>query len=94
MLGRLPSVAEVGVWTGLLTSGAPLQQVVNDFVHSGEALGNLVEGAYQNYLGRRGDSLGVDYWLSVLQSGNQKNFDDLITGFLTSGEFMNDTQGK
>jgi type VI secretion system secreted protein VgrG len=83
-LGRDASAQEVEAWTGVLdTSGRAA--VVQGIEFSPEARRHLVDGWYQQYLGRPaqgGEEMG---WVSLLVQGRSET--DVLGGILASGEF-------
>jgi hypothetical protein len=92
VLGRTASVNDLNFWLNQLASGESRQAVENAFVNSNELINNQVEGAYQTFLNRSSDLTGQTFWVNNLLSGTN-TVDSLIAGFLTSPEFLGDTQG-
>jgi len=70
-----------------LNSGAPLTDIVGDFLRSREYRGLQVQKYYDVFLGRAGLPGEVDSWVRALESG--RPVPDVIAGFMTSSEFTN-----
>lgn len=69
VLGRLAAPSEIDFWRGQLAAGLPVDSVVVGFVLSTEHRRNVVEGIYQDYLGRSPEAGGENYWVNVLGLG-------------------------
>lgn len=72
---RTPDAAGLGYWISVMDSGAPLKEVANGFVGSGEfkalygnnpANGDIVNKFYENVLHRAPDAGGYNFWLGIL----------------------------
>ncbi|WP_421734956.1 DUF4214 domain-containing protein [Cellulomonas sp.] len=85
VLGRAPSPAEVGFWTGRLSGGATRYDVALGFTMSTEHLAAVVDGYYLAYLGRHGEGAGVAWWVDRLQRGARA--EEIVAGILASQEF-------
>jgi hypothetical protein len=96
-LSRLPDVAGLANWTGMLEAGTSLQTVVNGFVGSAEfqatygSLNNtqFVELLYQNALHRSADQAGLNAWVAELNGGVSRA--QVVLGFSDSAEHIADT---
>ena len=72
-LGREPDAAGLDYWAQQMQGGATAQQVLNNIKLSQEATNiqqnKALEDYYRDYLGRRPDQAGRDYWMKDLQAG-------------------------
>ena len=72
-LGREPDAAGLDYWAQQMNANASPQDILNSIKLSPEATGiqqnKALEDYYRDYLGRRPDQAGRDYWLSDLQKG-------------------------
>jgi hypothetical protein len=70
---------------------ARLGEVANALTHCFEYYANLVNAAYQKYLGRAPETAGLSGWVYVLQHGLSD--EQLEAGFIGSPEFIADNGG-
>ena len=77
VLDRTPDSSGFAYWVSARIEGLTLRAVADGFLNSDEYAtrfgagtdGDFVSRAYQNVLGRTGDSDGVAYWLGQLRAG-------------------------
>jgi photosystem II stability/assembly factor-like uncharacterized protein len=86
LLNRQPTLAEAGMWSNALQHHLTFAQAAQDFVLSSEYKANVIQGYYQNYLGRAADPAGLAGWLGLMQQGF--NSQNILAGFLTSSEYF------
>jgi hypothetical protein len=92
VLGRTPSSDEVANWGKIIGTGqVTSQQVSQDFLESPERLATIIDGLYQQYLGRAPDTAGVNYWIGVWQAGGGE--EQVQAGIIGSAEYYA-TAGK
>jgi len=75
-----PSSTDVG--SGIVARGI----VANGLTQSPEYYGNIITGAYNQYLGRAPDPAGLAYWIAQMQGGLSD--EQLEAGFIGSPEFI------
>src|SRR5262249_18484122 len=85
VLGRTATSSEIDPWASLLLSQGQAA-VVNGILHSGEALGRIVDAFYLRFLGRQSDANGRAGWIGFLQQGGTE--EQLETLFLSSPEYL------
>ena len=86
ILHRNPDSAGLANWTAKLESGqANLAQVAQSFIHSPEAVRNMVTQAYTQYLNRSPDLGGLAHFSAVSDGGYNKPWVD--ASVLGSQEF-------
>jgi hypothetical protein len=85
LLGRTGTPAELDLWSNLLARQGQAA-VVNDILHSGEALGRIVDSFYLRFLGRAADPGGRAGWIGYLQNGGTE--EGIESLFLTSPEYL------
>jgi hypothetical protein len=86
LLGRTGSVAEISSWENLVATQGTLA-VANGILHAPghEAFKHLVDGLYEELLGRAADPGGETFWSASLAGGATE--EQVITAILTSAEF-------
>jgi hypothetical protein len=85
LLGRTGTPAELDLWSNLLARQGQAV-VVNDILHSSEALGRIVDSFYLRFLGRAADPGGRAGWIGYLQNGGTEEKTESL--FLTSPEYL------
>ncbi len=90
LLGRSPDAAS-GSWVNALNAGGNRYQIAGLFATSTEREGDVVESAYQYYLGRSGSSGEIAQWVNGLRSGMTD--EEMVAGLVASLEFFNDHGG-
>jgi hypothetical protein len=91
---RQPDAGGFEYWIGQRLSGRPLTAIALEFARSKEFLGRyghlgdqeFVQQMYQNVMGRKADSGGLEYWTSRLEGGNTRGW--VMVGFSESAEFV------
>ncbi len=91
---RVPDRTGMAFYLDQRSTGRSLSSVSQEFLDSSEfvsaygSLGNraFIEQLYRNVLGRRGDSGGIDYWTSQLDSGRARS--SVVIDFAQSSEFV------
>jgi hypothetical protein len=68
VLGRTGTSSELDSWVSVLNMQGQAA-VVNDILHSSEALGRIVDSFYLRFLGRAADPGGRAGWIGYLQNG-------------------------
>jgi hypothetical protein len=91
VLDRQPSAAEASGWNNMLAAGAAKIQVAQTFLQSSERLGSIIDGYYQQYLGRAADQAGLDYWTGVWRTHGGPEL--VQAGIIGSPEYYS-TAGK
>jgi hypothetical protein len=91
VLGRTASTSELAFWQSAMASGMSQQSIVQSFLQSPEAATGVVQGAYQAFLNRVGESNGVNFWTNGLSSGSLTN-DTMLAQILSSAEYLQDVQ--
>ena len=93
-LGRDGEVEGVEYWSHLInTKQKSALDCAMDFFHSKEFMNknlndaDYVEVLYETYFGRASDASGKNYWLSMLASGNSRDW--VLSEFAHSPEFKN-----
>ncbi len=96
--GRAPDEGGLDYWTGVAARGASLVDLANGFMASDEWAGlygsnltneQLVDGLYQNILGRPGEPEGRDYWIGLLNDNMPRA--SVVVAFSESVENINVT---
>ncbi|HXT57090.1 MAG TPA: ELWxxDGT repeat protein [Pirellulales bacterium] len=77
--------AEVMYWVSLIGVGTSRENVASAFVNSTEARTNLINGFYQQYLGRAVDPMGLNVFLNAMASGMTST--QIQATLLSSSEF-------
>lgn len=90
VLGRAPGQSEVAHWTGILAAGQNRQQVSMGFLLSTERLSTVIDGYYQDLLGRRIDPAGRQHWVAAVQGGTRT--EGIIGGIVASDEYYQRAQ--
>jgi hypothetical protein len=85
VLGRTGTSSELDPWVSLLNTQGQVT-VVNDILHSSEALGRIVDQFYLRFLGRTADPGGRAGWIGYLQNGGTEEAIESL--FLTSPEYL------
>jgi hypothetical protein len=86
VLHRKGEDAGVEYYGNFVNFGGSRGQVALAFTTTTEYLTNLVNGMYQKYLGRPGETDGVNYWVGQLENGGTTD-EQLAALFLSSDEF-------
>ena len=87
-LGRQPTSTELGIELYALAAHRGTRaDVVNRLSSSRGYLGQLVNKLYINTLGRNGDTGGINYWVSQLQSGRM-SLARATASFYSSNEYF------
>lgn len=89
VLNRQPNPGDVNHWVRQLNQGATRRSVAMGFLMSTENLTTVVDGYYQELLGRRIDASGRVAWVKRLQSGGR--VEQIIGGIVSSQEYWNKT---
>jgi hypothetical protein len=85
VLGRTGTSSELDTWVSVLDMQGQAT-VVNDILHSSEALGRIVDSFYLRFLGRAADPGGRAGWIGFLQNGGTE--EEIESLFLTSPEYL------
>jgi hypothetical protein len=86
VLHRKGEDAGVEYYGNFVNFGGSRGQVALAFTTTTEYLTNTVNGMYQKYLGRPGETDGVNYWVGQLENGGTTD-EQLAALFLSSDEF-------
>jgi hypothetical protein len=86
VLHRKGEDAGVEYYGNFINFGGSRGQVALAFTTTTEYLTNTVNGMYQKYLGRPGETDGVNYWVGQLENGGTTD-EQLAALFLSSDEF-------
>jgi len=86
VLKRVATAVENQMWSSQLDSGTPRAVVVSAFQNSTEAWNNLIDAAYDDYLGQDPTATVAAGWLANLSTGAQ-NERDLALTLLSSDEY-------
>ena len=86
VLGRAASPLEVSNWVALLNRGRTRSQVAIGFLLSSERLTTVVNGYYQQLLGRNLDASGKASTVAFLQRGGRNEV--IIGGIIGSSEYF------
>lgn len=87
VLGREAAPAEVAGWTGVLAAGGGGRgSVALGFLLSTEHLVTVVDGYYQQLLGRGIDPTGSRSWVAAIQGGHR--VEEIIGGIVASEEYF------
>ena len=89
VLGRQGNAQEVATWDAALASGTGRQAVVDDFINAPEAVDQVINGFYADYLHRTPEIATSDLWLKMLQAPNG-SATDVAIDILSSDEFVAD----
>ena len=90
---RTPDIEGYSYWVGKLRDGFTMRDLAYGFINSDEfsvAYGidptptDFVNSLYQNVLGRAGEEVGVEFWVTSLQAGASKL--DVLAAFANSEE--------
>jgi hypothetical protein len=90
ILGRSPENGEDDFWIEELDAGESRASVAASFLYTSEALTDLLNSYYLQFLERAPDSSGESYWLSVLENYVATKA-QVGEDFLSSQEFFTDT---
>lgn len=85
VLARLPAPSEVAGWEQVLDLGASRHHVALGFLYSSEHLATVLEGYYQQLLGRSLDESGRSHWIAALQAG--RRVEEIVAGIVSSEEY-------
>jgi streptogramin lyase len=85
VLGRSAAAAELNYWLSVQAQGGHAA-VANGIQRSDEAHARLVGGWYKTYLGRQADSLGLQYFMTLLRTGTEEQ---ALAQLLASREYYN-----
>jgi hypothetical protein len=92
VLSRQPSAADLTNWNTALGSGQiQSSQVAQTFLDSSERLGSIINGFYEQYLGRAADQAGLNYWIGVWRTNGGP--EQVQAGIIGSPEYYA-TAGK
>ncbi len=86
LLSRGPDQGGLNYFSGRVFRGAPRHEVAGTLTGSIEYRTTLVNGLYQRYLGRAGDSAGVNGWVSAL--GGTATDEGIAAAFIGSPEYF------
>lgn len=90
VLGRTPAASEVAHWTDHLAHGWMRDQVARGFLISSERLTTVIDGYYQDLLGRSIDPTGRGTWVTAIQNGSRT--EQIIAGIVASEEYYQRAQ--
>ncbi len=85
LLLRGPDPAGYSHWKGRLDGGLSAEAFASVISRSREAVGQVVNDAYQTVLGRNAETTGKAFWVDRLQAGGR--YDQLLADLAASGEF-------
>lgn len=85
VLGRCPDAAGYVGWVDALETGLTAEQFARRIAYSSEALGILVDDAYQTVLDRPAEPGGRVFWVERLRS--RARYDALLADLAASSEF-------
>ena len=85
LLARSGAMAELDGWVPLLTSQGPTA-VSRAVLHSSEALGRIVDGFYQRFLGRDSEPAGRNFYIGELQANTSA--ETVQAQFINSPEYL------
>lgn len=85
VLNRSPAPSEIDDWQARLRAGANRFAVTIGFLYSTEHLTTVVNGYYQQLLGRDIDPVGARGWVSAIQNGARD--EQIIAGIAASQEY-------
>jgi len=91
LLGRCPDQAGFDHWTGRLNGGASASSFARSISATDEAVGRVVDDAYQTMLGRPADPSGRAFWVDRLQASGR--YDQLLADLAASPEFWSKAGG-
>lgn len=83
-VARDPSGADLDHWKSRAVTADQRAQLVHALAYSGESLGAIVDGYYQDALGRPAEAAGRQYWTEQIQRGLPPA--DLAVRFYASAE--------
>ena len=95
IFGRTPDLTGISFWVDANENGVSLETVAEFFTQSAEFIATygtnptddaLVDGFFDNILGRSGDAEGEAFWKEALDKGLSTA--DLLLGFAQSSEFV------
>ncbi len=96
--GRAPDSGGLDYWKGVAARGQSLIDLANGFMGSDEWAGlygasptnaELVDGLYQNILGRPAEKDGRDYWIGLLDTGTPRS--NIVVAISESAENISKT---
>jgi hypothetical protein len=90
LLGRNADPSGLAGWSGQLTAGVPVTQVIDGIVASTEYQTKVLNNLFLKYLGRPVDAVGIAAWLPVLQTGGPTA---VAAGLINSPEFYANAGG-
>jgi hypothetical protein len=85
ILGRSPSAAEISRWQSRLRSGLSRSSMARRCLLSTEHLTAVVNGYYQQLLGRNADAAGARHWVTAVQHGARQ--EQIIASIVSSREY-------
>ncbi|HYI61942.1 MAG TPA: Ig-like domain repeat protein [Acidimicrobiales bacterium] len=85
LLGRCPDQIGFDHWTGRLNGGASASSFARSISATDEAVGRVVDDAYETMLGRPADPSGRAFWIDRLQASGR--YDQLLADLAASPEF-------
>ena len=85
VLDRQAAPAEVQGWVDEMAGGRSRQSVAFGFLTSTERLTTVVNGYYQDLLGRNIDGPGAQHWVTKVQTGTRT--ESIIGGIVASPEY-------
>ena len=86
VLGRSPDAGAAG-WIAALSSGTSRASVAQSFLLSDEALTDVVDTYYENFLNREPASAEAAFWVTSMHN-SQTPYESVALSILTSPEFM------
>jgi hypothetical protein len=90
-VARSPSQADLDHWKPRAVTADGRAQLVHALAYSSESLGAIVDGYYQDALGRPADAAGRQYWTGQIQRGMPPA--DLAVRFYASTEHFEGVKG-
>ncbi len=87
--GDTTKQSDAGGWVSYLLHGGSRAMVIGSIARSDEALGLVVDGLYENILGRAADAAGRKAFIAFLQHGG--TVEQAVVALVTSAEFGNRT---
>ena len=91
VFGRTADASGLNYWTGRLSQGMARGSVADAFLNSPERYSRVVDGYYQNFLGRAASDADRQFWASAVTRG-AISLEDLGASFLASQEYFNLSQ--
>jgi uncharacterized repeat protein (TIGR01451 family) len=92
VLGRTADAAAIAYFGNALASGSMTRLAfTTSLTHSNEYYDDVIERAYEHYLGRQADAAGLQIWQQSLQAGLTD--EELEAGFIGSPEYYQHSGG-